>query len=254
MIDRFLTDLIQETRALALTYWRDGFAIETKPDRSLVTEADKAVEALIRDRLAKAFPQDGIYGEEYGTEGLEAERVWVIDPIDGTQAFVMGIPVFSTLIALMQAGEVVQAVADFPAMDLCFSAARGAGAQMNGEDVQVSSCSDLAAATLTATSTTMFIPETDPGQGFERLVTETSSVRFGLDAYGFCSLARGRVDLGVEACLKPYDYLAPSLIVSEAGGLMTDWGGRALGLEGDGRVLAAATPELHSQALKILSQ
>lgn len=253
MIDPFLTDLIQDTRALAMRYWREGFAIETKPDRSLVTEADKAVEALIRDRIAKAFPGDGIYGEEYGAEGLEAERVWVIDPIDGTQAFVMGIPVFSTLIALMEEGKVVQAVADFPAMDLTFSARRGAGAWMNRERLQTSTCQELTAAALTATSTTMFTQETDPNGKFACVVAATNSVRYGLDAYGFCSLARGRADLGVEACLQPYDYLAPSLIVSEAGGLMTDWAGKPLSLESDGRVLAAATPALHNQALEVLA-
>ena len=249
MLDPFLTDLLQETRALALTFWHQGAAVEAKVDRSLVTEADWAIERLIRDRIARAFPADGVYGEEFGTERLGADRIWVVDPIDGTQAFVLGVPVFSTLIALVQGGRVVQAAADFPALDLCFTAARGAGARLNGEPIRVRSCTGLAAATLTATSPTLFTPQTDPQGRFGQLLVRVGSVRFGLDAYGFCSLARGRLDLAVEAGLQPYDYLAPSLIVTEAGGVMTDWSGRPLGLEGDGSVAAAATPALHRQAL-----
>ena len=231
-----------------MTYWQQGAAVEAKADRSLVTEADRAIERLIRDRIAQAFPADGVYGEEFGAEGLEAERIWVVDPIDGTQAFVLGVPVFSTLIALVQGGVVVQAAADFPALDLCFTAARGAGARLNGEPIRVRSCTSLAVATLTATSPTLFTPQTDPQGRFGQLLTRVGSVRFGLDAYGFCSLARGRLDLAVEAGLQPYDYLAPSLIVAEAGGVMTDWAGRPLGLEGDGSVVAAATPALQRQA------
>ena len=252
MIDPFLTQIISETRALALSYWREGFAVETKPDRTLVTEADKAIERLFRDRLQALFPNDGILGEEYGTRQLDADRIWIIDPIDGTQAFVMGIPVFSTLIACMQGGKITQAVADFPAMDLMFSAQIGQGAFVNDNRVRVSDCTDLNTAVLTATSTTMFRGEGD-ARRFDQLIHRVGSMRFGLDAYGFCSLARGRADMALEACLKPYDYLAPSLIVTEAGGQMTDWRGAPLGIEGDGRVLATATPTLHQQALQLLS-
>ena len=249
MTDGFLTRLLEETRALALTYWTQGFAVETKPDRSLVTQADKAIETLIRDRIRAAFPDDGLYGEEFGAEGLSAQRLWVIDPIDGTQAFVMGIPVFSTLIAVLEAGKPTLSAADFPALDQRFTAAAGQGASLNGSRVQVSHLNDLAAATLTATSPRMF---QEDGGRFATLMDRVGSVRFGLDAYGFCSLARGRVDLAVEACLQPYDYLAPSLIVTEAGGLISDWRGAPLGLESDGRVVAAATPEMHRQALELL--
>ena len=250
MIDPFLRNLIAEARACALKYWTQGFEVATKPDRTLVTEADRAVEALIRARLTSAFPADGIYGEEQGAERLDAGRVWVIDPIDGTQAFVLGVPVFAILIALVEGGQVVQAVADFPAMDVQVSAAKGQGALFAGRAAQVSTCQDLRAATLSATSTTMFIGA-DKAR-FEGLVAATNAVRYGLDAFGFCTLARGRVDLAVEACLKPYDYLAPSLIVAEAGGRMTDWAGAPLTLASDGKVVAAATPSLHRAALHAL--
>ena len=215
MLDPFLSHLITDTRALALKYWRTGFEIETKPDKTLVTQADREVEALIRARIGAAFPNDGIWGEEYGTHALTADRIWVIDPIDGTQAFVMGIPVFSTLIALIVGGQVVQAVADFPAMDMLASAVRGQGACLNATPLHVSACQDLGVANLTATSITMF---SGHEQAFDRLMRRAGQVRFGLDAYGFCAVARGRADLVVEADLKPHDYLAPSLIIAESGG------------------------------------
>ena len=230
-------------------YWQRGFSIETKPDKSLVTEADKAVERLFRDRLRATYPNDGIVGEEYGSENLGAGRIWVIDPIDGTQAFILGIPVFSTLIATLDHGKVTQAVADFPAMDLRFTAAKGAGAYSHHKRLKTSFCEQLSAATLTATSTTMFTKKPEP---FERLVEEAQTIRYGLDAFGYCNLARGRIDLAVEACLKPYDYLAPSLIVTEAGGCMTTWHGAPLGLNTQGDVVAAATPVLHAHALECL--
>ena len=93
----------------------------------------------------------------------------------------------------------------------------------------------------------------DDAHRFQKLVAATGSVRFGLDAFGFCTLARGRADLVVEACLKPYDFMAPGLIVAEAGGLMTDWRGNPLGLSSEGKVIAAGSAQLHASALGILA-
>ena len=250
MLDPFLSQIVTETRALALSYWARGFAVETKADRTLVTEADKAIEALFRTRLAQTYPDDGVYGEEHGHARLDARRIWVIDPIDGTQAFVLGIPVFSTLIALLEDGVVTQAVVDFSALDQRYTAAKGQGAWLGGQRLCVCAA-PLHQACLTATSATMFAGQ---GAGFERLMGQVGSVRFGLDAYGFALLAKGRLQVAVEACLKPFDYLAPSLIVSESGGLMTDWQGGTLGLGSDGRVIAAADTTLHSAVQDLLTQ
>lgn len=250
MIDAFLDILTNDASKLALEYWDKGFEVDKKPDRSLVTEADIAIERMIRDRISATYPNDGILGEEHGIERVDAERLWVIDPIDGTQAFVMGVPVFSILIALVESGQVTQAVADFPAMGSSIKAARGKGANFNGKPSQASDCKKISEANLTATSTTMFQgADQDP---FLDLVKRTSSVRYGLDAFGFCSIARGRVDLVVEACLQPYDYMAPSLIVEEAGGVMTDWSGAPLSINSNGKVIAAATPELHKSVKSLL--
>ena len=249
MLDPFLSQIVTETRMLALSYWEKGYKVETKADRTLVTEADQAIEARFRQRLAETYPQDGVYGEEQGQDRLEAKRVWVIDPIDGTQAFVLGIPVFSTLLALVEAGQVTQAVVDFPALGQTYTAVKGQGAWLGSQRLQVRA-TPLEAACLTATSVTMF---DDEGPGFMGLVARVGSVRFGLDAYGFALLARGRLQIAVEACLKPFDYLAPSLIVTEAGGTMTDWDGQPLNLNSDGHVIAAADALLNGQVRDILS-
>lgn len=249
MLDPFLTQIVKETRALALSYWHKGFAVEPKADRTLVTEADRAIETLFRTRLAAIYSEDGVYGEEHGTDRLDARRVWVIDPIDGTQAFVLGIPVFSTLLALVEDGVVTQAIVDFPALNQTYRAAKGQGAWLNDARLKTAP-TPLDQACLTATSPTMFA---DEGPGFDRLMAQVGSVRFGLDAYGFSLLARGRLQVGVEACLKPFDFMAPSLIVREAGGMMTDWAGQPLTLESDGRVIAAANGDLHAAVQGILA-
>ena len=237
--------------AEAMRWFRTPLEVITKADESPVTLADRAAETAMRDILGAQCPADGIYGEEHGLERLDAERVWVLDPIDGTRSFITGSPLWGVLIGLVEAGRVTLGVVEMPVLGERWTGQAGIGADRNGTAVHVSACSDLAEARIVTTSPDIFAPA--DWAAFDRLSRRCAMRRFGGDCYGYAQLAGGTIDLVVETGLQPYDYLGPAGLIEAAGGIVTDWAGRPLGLRSDGRVVAAATPELHRQALDALS-
>ncbi len=233
----------------SMRHFRAPLAVETKADTSPVTLADKAAETAMRDILARECPHDGIYGEEHGSERLEANCVWVLDPIDGTRSFITGSPLWGTLIGLMEGGRITLGMIDMPVLGERWIGHEGA-ALRNGEAVQVRTTATLSDARIVTTSPDIFSPV--EWQAFDALSRRCAMRRFGGDCYGYAQLAGGTIDLVVEAGLQPYDYLGPTGLIEAAGGVVTDWQGRALGLDSDGRVLAAATSALHAKALAML--
>ena len=253
-----LPDLLRTAHALAdaaaaqsMAYFRTPLDIITKADESPVTLADRAAETAMRTALAAAQPEDGIYGEEHGQERLEAGRVWVIDPIDGTRSFITGSPLWGTLIGVLEGDRVVLGMVDMPVLGERWVGQAGVGAHRNGVAVRVSGCSEIAQARIVTTSPDIF--DAADWQAFDALSRRCAMRRFGGDCYGYAQLAGGTIDLVVETGLQPYDYLGPAGLIEAAGGVITDWEGRALGLQSNGRVVAAATPELHRQALAALA-
>ena len=230
--------------------FRTRLEITTKLDDSPVTVADRSAEASMRRLINQQMPSHGILGEEHGREHMDAEYIWVLDPIDGTKSFITGSPLWGTLIALLHRGQPILGLMDMPMLGERWLAQRGHGAQCNGQAVQVSTHRQLDQALIYSTSPDAF----SPGEwaAFDALSQRCALRRFGGDCYSYAQLAGGHIDLVVEAGLQPYDYLAASTLVREAGGVMTDWNGQALGIASDGRVLAAATPALHAQALAAL--
>jgi histidinol phosphatase-like enzyme (inositol monophosphatase family) len=241
--------LADAAAAQSMAWFRQPLDIITKADASPVTLADRAAETAMRDILAARRPLDGIFGEEHGRERLEAEQVWVLDPIDGTRSFITGSPLWGTLIALLQGDRVVLGMVDMPVLGERWVGHAGT-AQRNGQAVRVRDCIELAEARIVTTSPDIF-SEAD-WQAFDRLSRRCAMRRFGGDCYGYAQLAGGTIDLVVETGLQPYDYLGPAGLIEAAGGVITDWDGRALGLASDGRVVAAATPALHRTALAVL--
>ena len=237
--------------AHSLRLFRTPLDIIAKADESPVTQADRAAETAMRDILAAERPADGIFGEEHGQEHVDAERIWVLDPIDGTRSFITGSPLWGTLIALVRGGRVELGMVDMPVLGERWIGQAGAGATRNGQPVRASQCSALADARIVTTSPDIFSPA--DWQAFDTLSRRCAMRRFGGDCYGYAQLAGGTIDLVVETGLQPYDYLGPTGLIEAAGGLVTDWQGRPLGLESDGRVVAAATSELHRQALALLA-
>lgn len=244
--------LADAAAAHSLRLFRTPLDIIAKADESPVTQADRAAETAMREILGAERAGDGIYGEEHGRERLDAERIWVLDPIDGTRSFITGSPLWGTLIGLLRGGRVELGIVDMPVLGERWVGQAGAGAQRNGQPVRASRCASVAEARIVTTSPDIF--GAADWQAFDRLSRRCAMRRFGGDCYGYAQLAGGTIDLVVETGLQPYDYLGPTGLIEAAGGIVTDWEGRPLGLESDGRVVAAATRALHREALALLAQ
>jgi histidinol phosphatase-like enzyme (inositol monophosphatase family) len=246
----FANQLADASGAVIRPYFRSGIAVVTKGDGSPVTRADRETEAAIRSRIEAAYPEHGIYGEEHGRAREGARYQWVIDPIDGTKAFLVGIPLFGTLIALCDDGRPILGVIDQPIARERWVGIKGRGATLNGRPIRTRSGVAIADAMMCSTTPTMF--EGGKGPRHARLAAQVSFVRWGVDCYAAGMLACGNVDFMVEASLKPYDFLALVPVIEEAGGVVSDWDGRPLTIASGETFLASASPDLHREALTLL--
>ncbi|MCY4229648.1 MAG: histidinol phosphate phosphatase [Alphaproteobacteria bacterium] len=248
MIRAFLDRLGDTVRPIHRRYFRSGVEVERKNDSSPVTRSDREAERALRQAIVEAFPDDGIVGEEFGSERLDAKRVWVLDPLDGTRAFVNGKPAFGAMVALVEEGRPVAGLIDMPILSERWIGIVGEPTTFNDMPVRTRDCAGLAAASLNATSPDIF-PDSASRAAFDRLSAACGQRHFGGDCHLYGLLACGWIDLIAEAGLKPYDYLAHVPIVEGAGGRIADWRGCPLSLDSDGRVLAAGTPALFELAL-----
>lgn len=243
--------LADQSGTVLRRYFRQPLAIEAKSDLSPVTIADREVESLLRARIAAAFPEHGILGEEFGAARTDAEYVWVIDPIDGTKSFMTGKATFGTLIALTRRGIPILGIIDQPVLRERWLGASGQTTTFNGAPIAVRACARLADASLYATTPQMFVgPD---ALAFERLMKAVKYPLYGADCYAYGLLASGFTDLVCEASLQPYDYCALVPVVEGAGGVMSDWQGRPVTIATNGRILAASDAALHELALKLLA-
>ncbi|BCH23052.1 histidinol-phosphatase [Mesorhizobium sp. L-8-10] len=216
-----------------------------------VTEADREAERAIRALIRHEYPDHGILGEEHGGENMGANHVWVIDPIDGTRAFISGLPVWGTLVGLTSGGDAVAGLMSQPFTgELYFADARGAFYEGPGGDrvLATRKTTTLSDATLTTTTPALFKGE--GRQRYDRLEQAVRLARYGIDCYAFAMVAGGSVDIAVDAGLQPYDIVALIPIIEKAGGVITTFDGGPAEKGGD--ILAAATPELHAAAMEYL--
>lgn len=230
--------------------FRTGLHVDAKADASPVTEADRAAERAMRAVIKEEFPHHGILGEEYGSEKTDAEYVWVLDPIDGTNSFVTGKPLFGTLVALCHNKVPIVGVIDAPALGERWVGAQNRTTTLNGVALKTRSPADMASSWLYATTPDMFVNADEAA--FQRLRGGVWRTVFGGDCYAYGLLAAGHVDLVCEASLGIYDFCALVPVVEGAGGIMTDWQGAAITMDSDGRVLAAGDKTLHDKALSRL--
>jgi len=247
--------LADKAGAVILPHFRTGCAVDHKGGDLFdpVTAADREAETAIRAGLAEAYPSHGILGEEFEPLRPNAEYCWVIDPIDGTRAFILGLPLWGTLIGLTRGGSPLLGLMDQPFTGERFwsgeteSFFRHAGAT---KTMRTRPCADLGEALLATTSTDFFTTEEEHLR-FGALSRAVRLRRFGGDCYNYCLLASGHIDLVVEAGLKPYDILPLIPIIERAGGVVSTWEG------GDpragGRILAAGDPRVHAAAVRVLS-
>jgi histidinol-phosphatase len=226
-LDRALAAAVDAARAagkIALDYYHGGFDVTIKPDLTPVTQADREAEQAIVGILRSAFPDVGVLGEEFGAQGPR-ERRFIIDPIDGTKNFVRKIPIWATLIALEDDGEIVAGVIHNPAAGELYTARRGGGAHRNGVPVRVSDIGELAGAYLIHAGLNI-LRRLPNWEGFLRLVDATDRQRGFGDYVGYGLVADGRAEIYAEAGLRPWDLAPCKIVVEEAGGRFTDFDGR----------------------------
>lgn len=253
----FIHQLADAAQKVTMRFFDTGVSVEEKPCDSPnfdpVTEADRGAEAAIRALIDRCFPAHGIRGEEFGVKSGEDEFNWVLDPIDGTRAYISALPVWGTLIALSRAGRPVLGLMDQP-----ITAERFWGfgdqaflqkADAPKSKLQTRKCASLAEATIATTDPYLF--KAGERQGFENVRVRSRLQRYGLDCYAYASVARGGLDLVMESGLQDYDIAALIPIVEGAGGIVSNWRGEPA-WQG-GQVLACGDARVHAEALAVLN-
>ncbi len=212
-----------EAGRFALGHFKTGLTVEAKADGSPVTIADRGAEERLRKSLATAFPADGILGEEFGETSGTSGRRWIIDPIDGTQSFIRGVPLWGVLIGLEARGECVLGVVALPALAETLWAVRGGGAFVNGTPARVSAPALADATVLTSDASPRHFG--DKHAGFERLLARTARHRGWGDCYGYALVATGRAEVMLDPLMNAWDAAAVKPIIEEAGGTFCAWDG-----------------------------
>ncbi len=234
-------------------YHNQHFSVTTKSDNTPVTEVDVKVEQAIKSFISEQFPDHGFYGEEEGQQHIEADYVWLIDPIDGTKAFVRGRPFFSTQIALMHQKEFILGVSTAPAYNggERAYAVKGEGAFLNQQPIQVSPLQDLNQAVLSSGNIKSLAKSAHSWQNYADILQQVSTTRGFGDFLHYHLLASGKLDIIIESDVSILDVAALSVIVTEAGGIMTQLDGSPLTLSST-NILAAA-PTIHAQLIQQLA-
>lgn len=231
---------------------RDRLAMDIKADGSPVTAIDRAVEAALREILAREAPEHGVLGEEFGPEGLDREFVWVLDPIDGTKQFAAGLPGFGVLIALCRDARPVLGVIEQPLTGERTLGISGAGCWLNGRAIRTSGRTAVAECIAGICNPDSFGASHDPGM--QRLRRATRWNVWDTGCLGYASLARGAIDLTINGPnLDAFDICALVPVVEGAGGRISAWDGGALTLHSAGAIVASASGELHEAVRRLLT-
>ncbi len=247
----FAAHLADLARPIAKRYFRSDLTIIDKPDATPVTLADMEIETCIRDEIARVYPIHGVLGEEHDDTNLDAEWVWVIDPIDGTKAFTCGKPQFGTLVALTHHGEPVIGVIDQPILDERWIGVKGLGATFNGRAARVNTTRKPLSETIVLITTPDMFRGAEPT--LARLQAACKGIYYGGDCYNYALLASGHIDVVVEMDLKTVDFAAVVNPIVEAGGVTCDWTGGSLTIDSDGTIVAAANRALADEVLAVLA-
>ena len=244
----FLKRLTQASGAIIRQWFRAGYEIELKADLSPVTIADRGAEEIMRQLIMEQFPEHGILGEEFGRHQPEAEYQWVLDPIDGTKAFVSGSYLFGTLIALLRAGRPILGVIHHPLLD-DFLVGDGQQSWLNDRPVRVRPCNRLESAILTG-GPHWNVGLYQNGSAFETLSKRVQRYNNWGDCHGYYLVATGGVDIMADPILEVWDLMALIPIIEGAGGRITDWQGNDAVV---GRSAVATAGPLHDEVIRLLN-
>ncbi len=256
--EQFAHDLADASGNLIRKYFRSNLNVEDKPDNSPVTVADRLAETLIREMINEKYPLHDILGEEHGFNNSGSKWKWIIDPIDGTRSFISGMPIFGTLISLLENDLPRLGLIDMPILherwfsasdELCYF--YPSDADQKKIVCKVSGKKNIKQAILYSADPKMFSISQKPS--YDRVSSEVKLPRFGGDCYSYGLLASGYIDLVIEADMKIYDLMALIPVIESAGGIISDWNGNtSFDLNWDGCVVAAASKELHNQTIILL--
>ncbi|MFN7923968.1 MAG: histidinol-phosphatase [Bryobacteraceae bacterium] len=245
---RFCQQLATASGDIIRRWFRAGYEVHSKADTSPVTIADREAERVMREMIQREFPDDGILGEEFGRHKPDAEYEWVLDPIDGTKAFVSHTYLFGTLIALRRKGRPVLGVIHNPIVD-DFLIGTGKQAWLNGQPVHVRQCASIEDAILTATSH-WTVEKYQNGPAFETLSRRVKRYNNWGDCHGYYLVAVGGVDIMADPILEVWDLMALIPIIEGAGGRITDWQGNDAAV---GRSAVATAGTIHDQVIRALN-
>ncbi|HRE81250.1 MAG TPA: histidinol-phosphatase [Opitutaceae bacterium] len=247
-LKRFALELAEASGDFIRPFFANpALAVELKSDESPVTAADRGAEELMRARISREFPDHGIIGEEFGEDRPDAEWVWVLDPIDGTKAFMTACPLFGTLIALLHQGQPVLGIIHQPILRQML-VGDGSATFLNGRQVRVRACSRLSEATL-LTSDPLTPARYQNGPAYDALTKQARLVRTWGDCYGYLLVACGWADIMLDPIMNPWDIAALVPVIRGAGGVITDWKGHA---PYPANSTIAANPELHAKVMAAL--
>ena len=258
--EQFALDLADASGSLIRKYFRADVNIEDKADNSPVTVADRLAETVIREMINDKYPLHDILGEEYGFQNTGSRWKWVIDPIDGTRSFVSGMPIFGTLISLLENEVPHLGIIDMPILRERWFSASGEECFFYSSDVdlkkvvcKVSGKKNIGQAILYSADPKMF--KSSQKLLYDRVSSQVKLPRFGGDCYSYGLLASGYIDLVIEADMKIYDLMALVPVIESAGGVISDWqGSTAFDTNWDGCVVAASSEELHRQSISLLKE
>ena len=234
-----VTEVARLAGDVALRHFQRGVAVEWKSDGSPVTIADRKAEQAAREWIDRRYPDHGILGEEQGETRSGAKYRWIVDPIDGTKTFVRGVPLWGTLVAIATGDTIVAGAAYFPAVGELIAAAPNEGCWSDGTRCRVSSVASLADATVLTTDE-RFRKTPQHVDGWRALAANSAVARSWGDCYGYLLVATGRAEVMVDGIVGPWDTAALFPIITEAGGVFTDWNGRATGFGGSAIATNAA--------------
>lgn len=248
----YLADL---SESIAKKYFRLPNGEIEKSDQSPVTLADREIEEAIRAQIVKKFPDHGIIGEEFDDINPDADYKWILDPIDGTSSFIIGRPIFGTLIALTYKNEPILGIMNQPINGERWLGIKDQGSWFNGQKIQTRNCTSISDAVFCSSSPFYFKDQ-------DQLILEKLSaltkyqkiggVIYGGDCYSYACLASGFVDIVIDPGLKAYDYAALIPIIEMAGGIVSDFEGNDLGLKSNVKLVACANKKLHEEVLQLI--
>ena len=230
-----------------------NFDIEEKNDGSLVTSIDKEIEEKFRKKLKKQFPHHGVIGEEFGYENQENEYVWILDQLDGTHSFIAGKPLFGTLICCIRRNKPIIGLIDIPILNQRWFGGENLGVKLNNKKCErVLKKKGLDQTIMASTSLLMF--DEKNRSTITNIYRKVKFPIFGTDCYAYGLLLSGKIDIIVEANMKPWDYMAQVALVQEAGGKITDWNGESLGINSDGKIIATNLSNHHKEVISLIKK